>query len=212
MTSKVAEQQQIEDFAKKSGVALPVAIARKLLDYLDLLYRWNASAGLTRIPREDAVRLHLVDSLWALKWVQNTSALADLGTGAGLPGIPLGLVRPDMHVDLVETKRRKCSFLREAVRELELKNCEVVEADARVLTTAMAPPETVIARAFMQPQQMLDLAVTVALRSVVLMVGPTVDPSRLRVPPSWGVAGETEYQLFAGNERHRILCFEIESP
>jgi 16S rRNA (guanine527-N7)-methyltransferase len=208
VTLRAVEHEQLTKAASELNVELPTGITDKLLDYLDLLYHWNPSAGLTRVERGAAVRLHLVDSLFALKSVQDTVALADLGTGAGLPGIPLALLRPDLNVSLVERKRRKCNFLREAQRKLELSNCEVVETDARSLASSMPRPQTVIARAFMQPQEMLGLGTDLAGRTTVLMVGPEVDPGGLIVPGGWALVDDCRYSLPGGPERHRILRYD----
>ncbi len=105
------------------------AHADALLAYLALLDRWNRTYNLTAIrdPRE-MVDKHLVDSLAMHTHVDGVARLADLGTGAGLPGIPLAIVRPALEVSLVESSGKKARFLREAVRALGLRNARVVEA------------------------------------------------------------------------------------
>ncbi len=105
------------------------AHADALLAYLALLDRWNRTYNLTAIrdPREMVTR-HLVDSLAMHAHVHAVSRLADLGTGPGLPGIPLAIVQPALEVSLVESSGKKARFLREAVRALGLRNARVVEA------------------------------------------------------------------------------------
>lgn len=96
-----------------------------LLDYLALLARWNKTYNLTAVrdPAE-MVDKHLLDSLamhpFVDALVESGGALADLGTGAGLPGIPLAIVKPGLRVTLVESNGKKARFLREAVRQLGL--------------------------------------------------------------------------------------------
>jgi 16S rRNA (guanine527-N7)-methyltransferase len=109
---------------------LPRALAPRLLDYLALLARWNQAYNLTAIrdPREMLVK-HLLDSLAMAAFV-NDERLADLGTGPGLPGIPLAIARPGLQVALVESNGKKARFLREAVRSLGLANARVLEARA----------------------------------------------------------------------------------
>ena len=110
------------------ALALPRALAPRLLDYLALLARWNQAYNLTAIrdPRE-MLSKHLLDSLAMADFVDD-ERLADLGTGPGLPGIPLAIARPGLQVALVESNGKKARFLREAVRTLGLANAQVVEA------------------------------------------------------------------------------------
>ncbi|ASR44903.1 16S rRNA (guanine(527)-N(7))-methyltransferase [Xanthomonas citri pv. mangiferaeindicae] len=111
------------------ALALDPALAAPLLDYLALLARWNRTYNLTAIrePREMVVR-HLLDSLAMTPHAAGLATLADLGTGPGLPGIPLAIALPELRVTLVESNGKKARFLREAVRQLRLRNAEVAES------------------------------------------------------------------------------------
>ena len=126
-----ALRQRLDDGLATLG--LDHALAEPLLAYLALLLRWNRTYNLTAIrdPDEMVVR-HLLDSLAMHPFVQ-PGALADLGTGPGLPGIPLAIVRPDLQVTLVESNGKKARFLREAVRQLRLGNARVLEARAEAV-------------------------------------------------------------------------------
>ncbi|WP_045766968.1 16S rRNA (guanine(527)-N(7))-methyltransferase RsmG [Xanthomonas albilineans] len=110
-----------------------VVLAPPLLAYLALLARWNRTYNLTAIrdPHEMVTR-HLLDSL-AMQPFVGEGALADLGTGPGLPGLPLAIARPHLHVTLVESNGKKARFLREAVRQLRLDNARVAETRAEAL-------------------------------------------------------------------------------
>jgi 16S rRNA (guanine527-N7)-methyltransferase len=111
----------------------PALLGTPLLAYLALLDRWNRTYNLTAIrdPREMAGK-HLLDSL-AMHPYLDAGSLADLGTGAGLPGIPLALAKPGLQVTLVESNGKKARFLREAVRTLGLANARVAESRAEAL-------------------------------------------------------------------------------
>ena len=126
-----ALRQRLDDGLHALG--LDLALATPLLDYLGLLLRWNRTYNLTAIrdPDEMVVR-HLLDSLAMHPHVQ-PGALADLGTGPGLPGIPLAIARPDLQVALVESNGKKARFLREAVRHLRLGNARVLESRAEAV-------------------------------------------------------------------------------
>ncbi len=111
------------------ALGLPAALAAPLLGYLALLARWNATYNLTAIrdPR-DMVAKHLLDSLAMQPFVRGLRTLADLGTGPGLPGIPLAIATPGLQVTLVESNGKKARFLREAARQLGLGNVQVAES------------------------------------------------------------------------------------
>ncbi len=114
-------------------LGLDAALSNPLLDYLALLLRWNRTYNLTAIRDPDEmVTRHLLDSL-AMQPFVRPGALADLGTGPGLPGIPLAIARPDVQVTLVESNGKKARFLREAVRQLKLGNARVVESRAEAV-------------------------------------------------------------------------------
>lgn len=108
-------------WASQSGESPPVETLEKLLDYLDLLVRWNRSYNLTAVrdPADMVVR-HLLDSLSILPWV--TGPLLDVGAGAGLPGVPLAIARPGLQVTLVDSAGKKVRFLSHVRRTLDLPN------------------------------------------------------------------------------------------
>jgi len=133
-------------------LALPADAQEKLLAYLDLLAKWNRTYNLTAVrDPEDMVARHLLDSLAVLPFVHGRS-LADLGSGAGLPGIPLAIARPDVAVTLVESNGKKARFLREAIRSLPLASVTVAQARVQDMTGAF---DTVTARAFASLPDML---------------------------------------------------------
>ena len=104
------------------------ALTAPLMQYLTLLHKWNGTYNLTAVrdPAE-MIPKHLLDSLSILPYLQS-GALADLGTGPGLPGIPVALARPDIQVTLVESNGKKARFMREAIRTLKLDNARVAES------------------------------------------------------------------------------------
>ena len=100
----------------------PAALCSQLSTYLDLLLKWNARTNLTAIrsPEEIVVR-HFGESLFAAHHLSTlTPTLLDFGSGAGFPGVPIALLRPDIAVTLAESQHKKATFLREAVRTLGL--------------------------------------------------------------------------------------------
>ena len=104
----------------------PPTLYKQLSAYLDLLMKWNARTNLTSIREpEEIVRRHFGESLFAgihiSRRVADAVTLLDFGSGAGFPGLPIQLLRPDLQLTLAESQGKKSSFLREAVRTLDLK-------------------------------------------------------------------------------------------
>jgi 16S rRNA (guanine527-N7)-methyltransferase len=131
---------------------LPSSVVERLLDYVDLLHKWNATYNLSAVrdPAEMVTR-HLLDSLAIVPYVEGAT-LADLGTGAGLPGIPLAIVAPQRAVSVVDSNGKKTRFLRAAVRELKLSNVRVVESRVEAVEGEY---DCVTARAFASLADML---------------------------------------------------------
>ncbi|TFH09737.1 MAG: 16S rRNA (guanine(527)-N(7))-methyltransferase RsmG [Nitrosomonadales bacterium] len=129
------------------GLTLPHETSARLLQYLALVRKWGQVYNLTAVCQPEAMLTqHLFDSLVVLPHMVG-SRIADVGSGAGLPGIPLALVRPDWHIVLLESNQKKAAFLQQARIELGLKNVEVIEGRVE----NFHPTEkfnTVISRAF----------------------------------------------------------------
>jgi 16S rRNA (guanine527-N7)-methyltransferase len=120
------------DLASRAGLSFTAEQHDRLSRYLDLLLAANATMNLTRITDRAAAEVqHVGDSLTVLPLLPNDPhALADVGTGGGVPGIPLAIARPDARVVLIEATKKKAAFLRQAVAELGLTNVEVREQRA----------------------------------------------------------------------------------
>jgi 16S rRNA (guanine527-N7)-methyltransferase len=105
----------------------PASLLPQLSLYLDLLLKWNARTNLTAIrDAEEIVRRHFGESLFAARHLDSSSmasgniTLLDYGSGAGFPGLPIALLRPDIQVTLAESQNKKATFLREVARTLAL--------------------------------------------------------------------------------------------
>lgn len=134
MPARAALKQQLTTGLDALTLALPDEAVERLLDYIALLELWNGKFNLTAVREPAAmVTRHLLDSLVVRPWVAGAT-LADLGSGAGLPGIPLAIALPRLKVTLVDSNGKKAGFLREAVRVLELPQVEVLQARAETCT------------------------------------------------------------------------------
>ncbi len=101
---------------------VPATLLPQFSIYLDLLLKWNARTNLTAIRNpEEIVRRHFGESLFTARHLNpDTSSLLDFGSGAGFPGLPIALLRPDVQVTLAESQNKKATFLREVIRNLAL--------------------------------------------------------------------------------------------
>ena len=129
---------------------------QQLLRFIKLIEKWNKAYNLTAVrdPLE-MVSLHLLDSLAILPHVK-PPRIADIGTGAGLPGVPLAISMPECHFTLVDSNSKKTRFVQQAVLELQLKNVDVVHSRVELLQP-QALFSTVISRAFASMGDILQL-------------------------------------------------------
>ncbi len=182
------------------------ALAPPLLAYLALLVRWNATYNLTAIrdPRE-MVTKHLLDSLAMAPYVPD-APLADLGTGPGLPGIPLAIARPGCTVTLVESNGKKARFLREAVRTLKLPNARVAESRAEALAEPGAYA-AITARALATLDRIIEVGghLLAPGGQLLAMKAGTVAEEAAALPPGWRLAGGHELHV-PGLEATRQLA------
>ena len=129
------------------GLNLSAQTQGRLLQYLALLSKWNRTYNLTAIREPSRlVSHHLLDSLAVVAHLEGSS-IVDVGSGAGLPGIPLAVARPEWRVVLLDSNHKKSAFLRQAVLELKLDNTELVTARAERWYPD-SPFDVVISRAF----------------------------------------------------------------
>ena len=131
----------------KLGLALPADTSGRLLDYIELLHRWNRTYNLTAVREpQQMVSKHLLDSLAVLPFIGEDSVV-DVGSGAGLPGIPLALARPKQSFVLIDTNSKKTRFMQQAKIALGLKNVEVVHSRVQDYQPGESAP-VIIARAY----------------------------------------------------------------
>ncbi len=119
-------RQQLEFGLKQMGLHYSVETQQKLVHYIQLIARWNKAFNLTAIRDvEEMVSKHLLDSLVVQPYVEG-SIILDVGSGAGLPGIPFAITTPDKHFVLIDTNGKKTRFLTQAKIDLKLDNVEVI--------------------------------------------------------------------------------------
>lgn len=190
------------------GLSVSDEASERLLAYLDLLVKWNRVYNLTAVRRpEQMITRHLLDSLTVLPYLRG-QRLLDVGTGAGLPGLPLAVVRPDTTVCLLDSNRKKTRFVVQAVSELGLDNITVVSERVEDYKPA-APFDTVVSRAFSTVGEMLQGAGHLGHSDSVFLAMKGVYPlAELEtLPPGYTVEAVHELKVPGLDaERHLIVC------
>ncbi|MEI6547466.1 MAG: 16S rRNA (guanine(527)-N(7))-methyltransferase RsmG, partial [Burkholderiales bacterium] len=164
--------QRLKEGAAQAGLELPSAVQDKLLAFLSLMGKWNAVYNLTAVrDREQMLVQHLLDSLAIIVPLTrhidlSVATIADIGSGAGLPGLPLAIVFPAAKVISIEPVGKKVAFQRQSCAELALTNVEVYAGRAQTLTR---PVDLVICRAFASVVDFVDAAAGLTGRSTLLV-------------------------------------------
>jgi 16S rRNA (guanine527-N7)-methyltransferase len=138
------------------GLALPEGAEAKLLAYLALLDKWNRVYNLTAVrDAERMVSHHVLDSLAAVEFFRGKTVL-DVGSGGGLPGIPLAIARPELQVTLIDSIAKKTAFLLQAKAELGLTNLNVVTSRVEDFRSATGF-DVITSRAFSDLREFVTL-------------------------------------------------------
>ena len=140
------DKTQLERGMQKLGLENIPQVISKLLIYKELLIKWNKSFNLTSIKNREVVTHHFLDCLSIIPFIK-PSSLLDVGTGAGLPGIIIAIVKPDIKVSLIDKVGKKIAFIKRVVAELEIKNIDTYH-DRVELLTSEEKYDGIISRAF----------------------------------------------------------------
>lgn len=198
----------LEEGIAALGIELPQGAAAKLSTYLALLAKWNKVYNLTAIrDAGEMVTHHLLDSLAVLPVLQKSApagrrfSLADIGSGAGLPGLALAIARPDWQVTSVETVEKKAAFQRQVKIELKLDNVSIHCGRVEELQGRF---DAVIARAF---ASLADFATLAGQLSDTLwaMKGAYPADEIAVLPPGWRVLARHELKVPGLNAERCLL-------
>ena len=162
----------------------------RLLAYLQLLEKWNKVYNLTAVRDVDAMMTHhLLDSVAVVPHLVGATVV-DVGSGAGLPGVPIAIMRPDIRVTLMDSSHKKAAFLQQAAIELALSNVTVV-CDRAESWRPVHGYDVVISRAFAELSQFVAIAGHLCANEGVLiaMKGVYPDEALAAMPPGYRLVG-----------------------
>ena len=199
--------QQISEGVNALGLTPPPPAVAQFEQYLQLLGKWNRHFNLTAVRNLDAmVTLHLLDSLSIAPYIKGNSLL-DVGTGAGLPGIPLAILFPELTVNLLDSNAKKIRFCRQAVNELGLKNVSAHQARIEDFKCPV-PVSQICSRAFTDLPNMVNLMQAYLDEGVQLLAMKGLPPEQeMHQLQRSGYAVESHLLQVPGlnAERHLIL-------
>ena len=140
------DKAQLEGGMDNLGFEIMSENIDKLLIYKDLLLKWNKSINLTSIKNKEIVTHHFLDCLAVIPFIKSSSLL-DVGTGAGLPGIVIAIIKPDIKVSLIDKVGKKIAFIKRVLAELDIKNVQTHHSRIELMTSE-EKYDGIISRAF----------------------------------------------------------------
>jgi 16S rRNA (guanine527-N7)-methyltransferase len=189
---------------------LPESAVQKFAQHLDLIAKWNRVHNLTAVRETDQmVVLHLLDSLSVLPHLAQAKTVLDVGTGPGLPGVPVAIARPDLAVTLLDSSHKKSTFLRQVKTELDLANVEIVCERVESWTPAQRF-DAVISRAFSELADFVQQAQHLVAPGGVMLAMKGVYPFEeiARVPATHRVAKVLELKVPRLDAKRHLVFVE----
>ena len=196
----------------RAALAIPASLPAPALlqckSYVGTLLLWRRRLSLTSAATPQAIVLdHILDSLYVAPFLKPGFRVADIGSGAGFPGIPLAIAFPEARFVLIESRRKKANFLREVARKTQLANVEVAEQRAEALPADVSHSfDVVMSRALGPVSELLALANRlVKLNGLVIAMKGPKGRDELAQHPGFAAAEIVEYQLPSGAQHLLVL-------
>ena len=209
---------QLQKYGTENGIEIGDETVRQLQTYMDLLIEWNEKFNLTAITDpEEIVSKHFCDSIIPLTIFDIRGRVGDVGSGAGFPGLVWKIVRPDLSVVLIEPTGKRCTFLNEVIRTLDLEDIKVKNVRSEDLAkTERESFDTIAARAVANLQVLSELCLPLVKQggSFIAMKGQNIDAELHNAEHAIEVlGGKTEAvnvsQLAEGDVRNNILIRKV---
>ncbi len=140
--------QLLSSGLQQMGLELSLQSQQQLIQYVELLAKWSKAYNLTAVRDPDEIVVqHILDSLSVLPFLGKPKLILDVGTGAGLPGVPLAIARPDISFKLLDSQQKKVIFVQHVITSLKLTNISTQQVRVEAMLLEVAP-EVIISRAF----------------------------------------------------------------
>ncbi|MDO8493949.1 MAG: 16S rRNA (guanine(527)-N(7))-methyltransferase RsmG [Deltaproteobacteria bacterium] len=178
--------------------------------FLKLLLKWNQTYNLTAITNENEIQIkHFEDSLAPLPFLPAKCRLLDIGCGAGFPGIPLKIKRPDLEIILLDSQRKRIAFCEAAIRELHLKDISAIHgrAEDKKIQQQLGCFDIVISRATFSLEKFLALTLPFTKKNgtAIAMKGPEEENT---VVAGWALFKNFPYELSQGMGKRVLYIFQ----
>jgi 16S rRNA (guanine527-N7)-methyltransferase len=203
--------------AKNLGLQMSDEITSHLITYIEELLRWSPKIDLiSQTDPTEVIRKHILDALAVVPHIPEGAAVLDLGSGAGLPGIPLAILLTKSPITLLEARRKRVSFLKTVARDLQLGNLSICEGRAEILAQEHSLHQAfdvAVTRATWDTKQFLHFAIPFLQRSglAIIMKGPGNPKEHLREElekcPGFRLKEQRDYSLPFGEEKRKLLIF-----
>jgi 16S rRNA (guanine527-N7)-methyltransferase len=185
-------------------------MVQTLVRYLELLAKWGQTINLiSRVDPPTVTQRHLPDAFFLARHMEDARSVLDVGSGAGIPGLVIALLFPNLRVQLIESNQRRCSFLRTAIHRLDA-NASVIEG--RLEHEAPDPADLVCSRATWPPAEWVDRASSLVRPGgrVATYLVKDADLPRARPPLTPAACHKVPYRLTDGTPR--LLAFYRRGP
>jgi len=199
-------QKKLEEGLEALHIRLDEKQVKQLMQYLFALYKWNGAYNLTAVRDiMEMISKHILDSLVILPILKKESfvRLADVGTGAGLPGIPLAIACPDWKITLIDSNSKKTGFLKHVELITQIENTNIVNARVESLDACF---DAITSRAFSSLKEMVELTTNIQHTDTALwaMKGKFPEQELLELPKGYRVSASHQLRV-PGIEGERHL-------
>ncbi len=202
-------RSRLESGAQQLAVPATETQFDLLLAYLEMIQKWNKAYNLVGTSKAgELVQKHLLDSLSIIPYIKMTPVL-DVGSGAGLPGIPLAICLPDISFTLLDSNGKKARFMRQVVMDLKLTNVDIVQIRVENYQPSVAP-KTLLARAFAPLAKALEILSAVCDRQGQVQIMLGTQPNEL---PTLSHVSDIQFHSITipglDSQRHLLIANRI---